>query len=80
MRRPTWAAWLLAAVFASGCVPFVRKDDGLTYPSDRPRKRIDYVFLTGTLRCTAAEVIDTKISDDRPLLVTLQGNDNVHTS
>jgi endonuclease/exonuclease/phosphatase family metal-dependent hydrolase len=53
--------------------------DGLTYPADQPRKRIDYVFLTGTLRCTAAEVIDTKISDHRPVFITLQGNDNVYT-
>lgn len=45
--------------------------DGLTYPADAPTKRIDYVFLAGTLRCTAAEVIDTRISDHRPLLVTL---------
>jgi endonuclease/exonuclease/phosphatase family metal-dependent hydrolase len=48
--------------------------DGLTYPADRPAKRIDYVFLAGTLRCTAAEVIDTQISDHRPLLVTLSGS------
>jgi endonuclease/exonuclease/phosphatase family metal-dependent hydrolase len=47
------------------------RGDGLTYPADRPTKRIDYVFLTGTLRCTAAEVLDTQISDHRPLLVTL---------
>ena len=53
--------------------------DGLTYPAEQPRKRIDYLFLTGTLRCSAAEVIDTKISDHRPLLVTLLGNDHVHT-
>ena len=26
--------------------------EGLTYPADTPRKRIDYVFLTGSLRCT----------------------------
>lgn len=44
--------------------------DGLTYPADTPRKRIDYVFLTGSLTCTAARVIDTQISDHRPLLVT----------
>lgn len=47
------------------------RGDGLTYPADQPTKRIDYVFLTGTLRCTAAEVLDTRISDHRPLLVTL---------
>jgi endonuclease/exonuclease/phosphatase family metal-dependent hydrolase len=45
--------------------------DGPTYPADQPRKRIDYLFLTGGLRCSAAEVLDTKISDHRPLLVTL---------
>jgi endonuclease/exonuclease/phosphatase (EEP) superfamily protein YafD len=53
--------------------------DGLTYPADQPRKRIDYLFVAGTIRCSAAEVIDTKISDHRPLLVTFQGNDHVHT-
>jgi endonuclease/exonuclease/phosphatase family metal-dependent hydrolase len=45
--------------------------DGFTYPAEQPTKRIDYVFLTASLRCTAAEVIDTRISDHRPLLVTL---------
>lgn len=45
--------------------------DGLTYPADRPVKRIDYLFLTGSLRCTAAEVVETQISDHRPVLVTL---------
>jgi endonuclease/exonuclease/phosphatase family metal-dependent hydrolase len=48
--------------------------DGFTYPADQPRKRIDYVFLTGNLRCSAAEVIDTKISDHRPLFVTIEGH------
>ena len=45
--------------------------DGFTYPADQPTKRIDYLFLSGSLKCTAAQVIDTKISDHRPLLVTL---------
>jgi endonuclease/exonuclease/phosphatase family metal-dependent hydrolase len=46
--------------------------DGLTYPADKPIKRIDYLFLTGSLRCTSARVIDTTISDHRPLLVTVR--------
>lgn len=46
--------------------------DGFTYPADTPRKRIDYLFLSGRLRCTAARVIDTRISDHRPLLVTVR--------
>jgi endonuclease/exonuclease/phosphatase family metal-dependent hydrolase len=45
--------------------------DGFTYPADNPVKRIDYLFLTSGLRCTAAKVIDTTVSDHRPLLVTL---------
>jgi endonuclease/exonuclease/phosphatase family metal-dependent hydrolase len=46
--------------------------DGFTYPADAPRKRIDYLFLTGNLHCSAARVIDTRISDHRPVLVTLK--------
>ena len=46
--------------------------DGFTYPADKPIKRIDYLWLTGALRCTAARVIDTQISDHRPLLVTVR--------
>jgi len=45
--------------------------DGFTYPADTPVKRIDYLFLTSGLRCTRAEVLDTRVSDHRPLLVTL---------
>jgi endonuclease/exonuclease/phosphatase family metal-dependent hydrolase len=46
--------------------------DGFTYPADAPVKRIDYLFLTGDLHCSAARVIDTRISDHRPVLVTLK--------
>ena len=45
--------------------------DGFTFPADKPIKRIDYLFLTGALTCSAAQVIDTAISDHRPLLVTV---------
>ena len=45
--------------------------DGFTYPASQPVKRIDYLFLSGTLRCTGARVIDTQASDHRPLLVTV---------
>jgi endonuclease/exonuclease/phosphatase family metal-dependent hydrolase len=45
---------------------------GLSYPADTPVKRIDYLFLSGDLHCSAARVIDTQISDHRPLLVTLK--------
>jgi endonuclease/exonuclease/phosphatase family metal-dependent hydrolase len=47
------------------------RGDGLTYPARQPVKRIDYLFLTGSLGCSTARVIETTISDHRPLLVTV---------
>jgi beta-N-acetylhexosaminidase len=46
--------------------------DGFTYPDDVPVKRIDYLFLTGEIRCTSARVVETRVSDHRPLLVDLR--------
>ncbi len=48
------------------------RGDGLTFPADKPVKRIDYLFLADPLQCTDARVIETTISDHRPLLVTLR--------
>ncbi len=45
--------------------------EGLTFPDKVPVKRIDYLFLTGGVRCSTARVVDTRISDHRPLLVEL---------
>jgi endonuclease/exonuclease/phosphatase family metal-dependent hydrolase len=45
---------------------------GLTYPAHKPVKRIDYLFLADPLHCSDARVIETTISDHRPLLVTLR--------
>lgn len=47
--------------------------DGLTYPADKPIKRIDYVFYRnlGPEVHTAATVPDTLASDHRPLVVKL---------
>ena len=44
---------------------------GPTFPAHAPVKRIDYLFLDGSLRCTSATVLETTASDHRPLLVTL---------
>ena len=46
-------------------------DSGFTYPDDRPVKRIDYLFLTGNIHCAAAQVINTRVSDHRPVLVEI---------
>jgi endonuclease/exonuclease/phosphatase family metal-dependent hydrolase len=46
--------------------------EGFTYPADKPVKRIDYVYLADPLHCTDARVIDSTVSDHRPLLVTIR--------
>jgi len=46
--------------------------DGFTYPADKPAKRIDYLWMSEGMHCASAEVLDTQISDHRPLLVTLK--------
>jgi|GEM_PF-391263 len=43
--------------------------DGLTYPDGVPTKRIDYLFLTGSTRCSSAYVPETRVSDHRPLFL-----------
>lgn len=48
------------------------RGDGFTYPADSSVKRIDYLFLTGALRCTKATVPGTEASDHRPLLVKVR--------
>jgi endonuclease/exonuclease/phosphatase family metal-dependent hydrolase len=45
------------------------RGSGLTYPSDSTVKRIDYLYLSGAMRCTRAEVQATRVSDHRPLVV-----------
>ena len=44
------------------------RGDGLTYPADSPVKRIDYLFLTGGLKCVSTEVIESRVSDHRPII------------
>lgn len=62
---------MLKAGFADGWTQ--EPTAGLTYPADKPSKRIDYVFhrnLGGTVH-TEASVPDTLASDHRPLVVNL---------
>lgn len=40
-----------------------------TFPAAKPVKRIDYLYLTGTMRCSSARVLETDASDHRPVLV-----------
>lgn len=63
---PLTAAGLRDAWIECGSGP------GFSYPADTPIKRIDYLFLSGNVRCAKAEVLDSQVSDHRPLLVTLK--------
>lgn len=42
---------------------------GRTYPADSGVKRIDYLYFRRTTGCSSAEVVATRASDHRPLLV-----------
>ena len=44
---------------------------GLTYPADSAVKRIDYLFVAQGARCRTARVVDTELSDHRPVLFDL---------
>jgi endonuclease/exonuclease/phosphatase family metal-dependent hydrolase len=46
--------------------------EGFSYPTDVPRKRIDYLFLESGLECMSARVIDADASDHRPVIFTLR--------
>ena len=45
--------------------------EGLTYPSDAPRVKIDYIFTTPDLKIKSAFVPELVSSDHRPLLVEI---------
>ena len=45
---------------------------GLSYPADIPRKRIDYLFLPSGFECMSARVVETDASDHRPVVFTLR--------
>lgn len=46
--------------------------DGLTYPADKPRKRIDYLFLGGCISVKSARVVQTLASDHLPLVAEVE--------
>ncbi|WP_353050047.1 endonuclease/exonuclease/phosphatase family protein [Bacillus sp. ISL-39] len=48
-------------------------EPGLTYPSTKPRLRLDYIFVTEELKINDARVIDTEpiASDHLPVMATL---------
>jgi Metal-dependent hydrolase len=43
----------------------------LTFPSDKPKIKIDYIFTSSHFEVETAKVIDTQVSDHRPYLITI---------
>jgi endonuclease/exonuclease/phosphatase family metal-dependent hydrolase len=46
--------------------------DPATFPMGTPVRRIDYLYLAGSVRCLEARVLPSDASDHRPLLVRLR--------
>ena len=47
-------------------------DSGFTFPSDRPDRKIDYIFASPDLRILGAEIPAAAISDHRPHLAEIE--------
>jgi endonuclease/exonuclease/phosphatase family metal-dependent hydrolase len=47
------------------------KGDGMSFPDDKPVKRIDYLWMKAPTRCKDAAVLATNASDHRPVLFHL---------
>jgi endonuclease/exonuclease/phosphatase family metal-dependent hydrolase len=45
---------------------------GLSFPAAAPVKRIDYLLLTGSARCTGARVLESEASDHRGVLFEVE--------
>lgn len=43
----------------------------LTHPSDNPKKKIDYIFTSSHFKVESAYVLDTQVSDHKPLIKSL---------
>ena len=46
-------------------------DAGFTYPAAKPVRRIDYVLASSHFRTSEARVLNTQVSDHRPVVLTL---------
>jgi endonuclease/exonuclease/phosphatase family metal-dependent hydrolase len=63
---------LMLTRFADAWAAASQHDEGLTYPADKPVKRIDYVFHTAALRARRAWVVDSLASDHRAVMAELE--------
>jgi endonuclease/exonuclease/phosphatase family metal-dependent hydrolase len=52
--------------------PECGRGPGLSYPADKPVKRIDYLLLPPDWKCLSATVVETEASDHRPVLFVIE--------
>lgn len=48
--------------------PVCGSGDGFSYPEGKPIKRIDYLLISESMRCSEARVLASDVSDHRPVL------------
>ena len=84
LRRSTLVGGDLNAEPGSAVIEMVRgspvrdawpecgQGSGLSYPSNLPVKRIDYLLLPAGWTCTSGTVLETEVSDHRPVLFVLR--------
>jgi len=71
--EPTGGAYkLMLTKFDDAWVTSRAKSDGLSYPADKPIKRIDHIFYrSGNLKAKKAMVVNTLASDHLPVMAVL---------
>ena len=73
--EPSGSAYkLMLSKFQDGWIQAKAKGEGLTYPADKPVKRIDYIFVRATdrIRVKKAWVVQTLASDHLPLMAEVE--------
>lgn len=73
--KPSGSAYkLMLGSFADAWVGSRAKGEGLSYPADKPAKRIDYVFTrqSDRMRARKAWIVDTLASDHLPVVADLE--------
>ena len=60
--------------FSDAWIESRNTDEGFSYPTDKPAKRIDYIFFRSTdrVRTRRAWIVDTEASDHVPVVADLE--------
>ena len=72
---PTGRAYqLMRNQFGDAWIESRSTDEGFSYPTDKPSKRIDYIFFRSTdrVRTKHAWIVETQASDHVPVVADLE--------